>query len=64
MVPEPSQKGEIVCIVLGCSFPVVFQPDKELYKIVQACDIYKLMEGEVIRQQRMGERESEDFPIE
>lgn len=63
IAPEPSQPGDLVCVMLGCSVPIVLRPQKELYTVVGSCYVHGLMEGEAIEWQRTGEREFEDITL-
>ncbi len=55
LAPEETQKGDLICILFGCSVPVVLRKeiaDKRTgdyhYKIVGECYIHGMMDGEAL----------------
>ena len=45
--PDDTQAGDKVCILLGCSHPLVLHPSAgEVWQVVGPCDIHGLMSGE------------------
>jgi hypothetical protein len=46
------QVGDIICVLLGCNYPVILRPDRPFaghYKFVGEVYVYGIMHGEVIR---------------
>ena len=47
LAPQVAQPGDHVCVLLGCSIPMLLRPAPNLqYQVVGACFIYGLMQGE------------------
>jgi hypothetical protein len=53
------QENDIVCILLGCSYPLVLRPCGENYKVISECYIYEIMAGEALS--KLGD---DDTPLE
>lgn len=45
---EATQPGDVIAILIRCSFPVVLYPHGEFYKVVGERYIHGLMDGEVL----------------
>lgn len=49
IAPQKAQKSDIVCILFGCSVPVVLQPQKNgEYKFIGECYVHGVMDGELV----------------
>jgi hypothetical protein len=49
IAPQPSQKSDIICILYGCSVPVVLEPQPDgTYKFVGECYVHGKMDGEAV----------------
>ncbi|KAF2801805.1 HET-domain-containing protein [Mytilinidion resinicola] len=48
LAPKASQTGDIIATVLGCSFPVIFRPCGDLYRVVGECYVDGLMDDEAM----------------
>jgi hypothetical protein len=46
LVPKTVKRGDVVVVLLGCNFPVLLRPDKDMYRVVGECYVHGLMEGE------------------
>ncbi len=57
LAPLGTQTGDIICIVLGCKFPVVLRPsleaENQTWELVGHCYIHGLMNGEMIYRGRL-----------
>ena len=40
------ENEDIICILLGCDYPVILRPCGENWKLVGECIIYEVMKGE------------------
>ena len=63
-VPESAQEGDVVCILLGCSVPIILRPisTNPGYTFVGECYIHGLMEGEYM--ELVSKRGLEPYEIE
>jgi len=56
MAPPGAEKGDIACVLLGCSVPVVLRKSNdgsgEAYKFIGECYIHGIMSGEIMEQER------------
>ena len=51
MARNENQKGDVVCILLGCSVPVLLRPStdqKSCYEVVGESYVHGVMEGEAM----------------
>jgi hypothetical protein len=50
LAPAHSQKGDLVCILFGCSVPVILRPQgrfpNDYYQLIGECFVYGMMDGE------------------
>jgi hypothetical protein len=58
LAPAGTQKGDVVCVLLGCRFPVVLRPSDSSnvptsWQIVGICQVQGLMNGEAIYGDRL-----------
>jgi hypothetical protein len=65
MARNEAQQGDIVCILLGCSIPVILRPsaDHLSYKLVGESYIQGVMDGEAMEGLKGGQYKLEDFVI-
>ncbi|KAI9772823.1 MAG: hypothetical protein M1840_008705 [Geoglossum simile] len=64
MASETVQKDDIICVLLGCSVPVVLrQVDKDSFEYVGECYVHGVMEGEAMQWLKTGECQLEDFVL-
>jgi hypothetical protein len=47
--PPTVQKGDKICILLGCDIPLIIRPIDNHYIVVGDCFVYGIMKGEVIK---------------
>lgn len=47
--PENTAKGDIVCILNGCSVPVILRQKNDGWSLVGECFVYGLMDGEAMK---------------
>ena len=51
LAPMASRIGDVVCILYGCSVPVVLRPDADggkWWQLVGECYVHGMMDGEAI----------------
>ncbi|OCK98442.1 HET-domain-containing protein [Cenococcum geophilum 1.58] len=72
LAPAATQVGDLICILYGCSVPVVLRKivnensdaDKYHYKLIGECYIHGMMNGEACELQKKSERERQLFEIQ
>lgn len=47
--PPEVQKGDKVCVLLGCDIPLIIRPGADHYEVVGDCFVYGIMKGEVMK---------------
>lgn len=52
--PKNTKRDDIICILFGCSVPVVLRKvkDSENYEFIGECYVNGMMDGEAVRAQR------------
>ena len=63
MVPHTADRGDVVCVLLGCSFPMLLRPRGQSYRVVGPCYVHGIMDGEAIDWIKKGTREIGDIAI-
>ena len=63
MGPKDTGKGDTVCVFLGGKVPfVLHQEHSELeYLLLGECYVHGIMEGEIMAEIALGERDMEEF---
>jgi hypothetical protein len=46
--PSNTQVGDLICILFGCSVPVVLRPWEQEFRLVGECFVYGIMDGEAL----------------
>jgi hypothetical protein len=49
LVSWATDHGDLVCILHGCSVPVILRPKEEYFELVGECFIYGMMDGEALK---------------
>ena len=71
-VPQDTQPGDVICVLFGCSVPVVLRkaataeahdPDDDSYAFIGEAYLYGLMDAEAIVLLKKGTREVQDFVL-
>ena len=63
LVVNETEVGDVVCILLGCSYPVILRPKDEGFKLVSFAMLDGFMEGEAMAALAEGKHELRDFDI-
>ncbi|RDW69991.1 hypothetical protein BP5796_08388 [Coleophoma crateriformis] len=65
MAPAAAKKGDIVCVLFGCSIPVVLREGNNdgTYALVGECYVHGFMEGEAIADWKAEYRDTRIFPL-
>jgi hypothetical protein len=69
LAPKQAGQGDLVCILLGCSVPVVLKAVKEprvpdLFQLVGECYVDGLMDGEAVENEALVKNLTYDFKTE
>lgn len=65
LAPLETQKGDVVCILFGCSFPVVLRRKEKRYVLIGEIYVFGAMKGEMMENLgNRGKEEGEEFVIE
>jgi hypothetical protein len=57
------QVGDIVCVLLGCNYPVILRPIGGHYELVATVYLHDIMHGEVIQAMEEGKVQSQVFEL-
>ncbi|KAK3681680.1 hypothetical protein B0T22DRAFT_472645 [Podospora appendiculata] len=65
MAPREARKGDVVCVLLGCSIPLVLRevPGEESFTVVGECFVDGYMNGEVLERMEHQDRRVRDFRL-
>jgi hypothetical protein len=63
MASDRVRKGDAVCVLFGCSAPLIMRQQEDHWTLVQACYVEGLMDGEVVQQLRDGKLRKQEFRI-
>lgn len=68
LAPRFIMEGDIICVLLGCSVPVILRPatnpiNAGLYDIIGDSYIHGIMDGEAMARLEAGDYELQDFTI-
>jgi hypothetical protein len=58
---DQTKKGDLICIIFGCSTPIVIRPHGKLFKVVGEAYIQGLMDGEAMNFLESGLYHIQDF---
>lgn len=63
--PMETQLSDLVCVLFGCSVPVVLRltPDEDMYNFIGECYLHGFMDREAITGLEMGEFRIRDFVL-
>jgi len=69
LVPEVAETGDLVCVLMGCSVPVILRPvlkdgqETGHFNLVGEAYIHGIMDGEAVEMEGKGELRMRDFSI-
>lgn len=61
LVPKHAQAGDLVCVLRGCSVPVLLRKEDDYHVFVGESYVHCLMDGEAMQQVARGTLQEEDF---
>jgi hypothetical protein len=47
--PPEIREGDKVVVILGCDRPLVLRQERDVFRVVGACYVYGMMNGEMIQ---------------
>jgi hypothetical protein len=65
MGPCRVRKGDGICVLLGCSIPLILQPrqGQPSYQVVGECYLHGFMDGEVLKELESGKFKIEEYQL-
>jgi hypothetical protein len=63
MVPELCRRGDLICVLFGCSVPVVLRPKDGHYLFIGESYVHGLMDGEAVEDFKKGVYKVEEFEL-
>jgi hypothetical protein len=65
MGPCRVRKGDRICVLLGCSIPLILRPceGQSSYQVVGECYLHGFMDGEVLKELESGKFKVEEFQL-
>ncbi|PVH83556.1 HET-domain-containing protein [Cadophora sp. DSE1049] len=61
--PVPAKKGDLICVLYGCSVPVILRKVDKHYILVGECYVHGLMDGEALDLLAIGKATEKDLEI-
>ncbi len=61
MALEAVEPGDVICVLLGCTVPMVLRPAGDKYQVVGECYLHGLMEGQALKWVEDGVHQLDDF---
>ncbi|KAK0124903.1 hypothetical protein ONS96_008781 [Cadophora gregata f. sp. sojae] len=61
--PVPAKKGDLICVLYGCSVPIVLRKVGKHYILVGECYVHGLMDGEALDLLAIGKATEKEFEI-
>ena len=58
-----AEPGDVLCVLFGCSVPVILRHNKNYWKLVGECYLHGIINGEAIKSFENGEFHQEEFII-
>lgn len=55
-VPEHARPGDVICVLLGCSAPMVLRPIEDHFTVIGECYVHGIMDGEVLMMIEKGDQ--------
>lgn len=64
LTSDVTRSGDVVCVLLGCSMPMILRPVGNRYTVIGECYVHGLMDGEAMGMLERGDLKTQDFVIE
>jgi hypothetical protein len=57
VAPWTAQQGDVICVLPGCSVPLVIRPEGNgaRYRFIGECYVHRIVEGEILERVQTGE---------
>jgi hypothetical protein len=67
LAPTDARVGDLICILYGCSVPVILRPQtvdgRDVWILIGECYVHGLMDGEAMERTNVTGFESEEFEL-
>ncbi|OJJ75593.1 hypothetical protein ASPBRDRAFT_37887 [Aspergillus brasiliensis CBS 101740] len=63
LVPAKAQEGDLICVLFGCSVPVILRKQDDHYIFIGESYVHGIMDGEAIEQMKEGSLVEEEFTL-
>jgi hypothetical protein len=65
MAPCRVEKGDQICVLLGCSIPMILRKrtGREFYEVIGECYLHGYMNGEIMKEVEGGETKVEKLQL-
>lgn len=63
MCPQNTERGDIVCVFLGDSMPVILRSVDRHFQFVGECYVHGIMRGEAMDDLKKGVYDTNDFEL-
>jgi hypothetical protein len=64
LVPIDCRSGDRICVLSGCSIPVILRQKGDYHILIGECYVHGIMDGQAIQQLREGKYRVENFKLE
>ena len=64
LAPRYAEKGDLICVLLGCSVPIIIRKKGDNYVVVGDTYVYGMMQGEMMSSVEKGRLQIEDLTFE
>ena len=64
LVPIDCRSGDRICVLSGCSIPVILRQKGDYHILIGECYVHGIMDGQAIQQLREGKYIVENFKLE
>jgi hypothetical protein len=63
LVPSRCEVADYVCILLGCSLPIVLRKQEDFYELIGECYFHGVTDGELMEQEKNSGINFQEFSI-
>jgi hypothetical protein len=63
LAPKEARRGDTICVLFGCSVPVVLREKQDIFTFVGECYVDGLMHGEAVDLADQGKLEKKEWVI-
>lgn len=63
LCPNEAKEGDLLCVLLGCNYPVILRPLTDHYVLIGEALVPQYMKGKAVEEMREGSLKAQDFVI-